>query len=92
MEGEGKVRSEKVLGNVPPCIGSVSSVVSNYLGELPVELCGGAGGDSLQRLNVLDGDGVQRLITCHGNRKSFRKSVSFHVFALLTCVFEVLAW
>lgn len=69
MEGEGKVRSKKVLGNVLPCLGSVSPVISNYLGELSVELGGGVGGYSLQRLDVLDGDRAQRLMTCHGNRK-----------------------
>lgn len=70
MEGEGKVRSKKVLRNVPPCIGSVSSVFSNYLSELSVELGGGGGGgDSLQCLNILDGDRAQRLIACHEIRK-----------------------
>lgn len=67
MESERKVGSKKVLGNVPPCLGSVSPVGSDYLGELTVELGGGGGGDSLHRLDVVDGDRVQRLMMCHGN-------------------------
>lgn len=58
MESEGKFRSKKVSRYVLPRHGSVSPVSSKYLGELTVELGGGGGGDSLHRLDVVDGDGV----------------------------------